>query len=129
MCSARQSCSPRGRAVMRIFLNICQTQKQIEQARAFLWRVGGPIFRQELHCEITLLLEPIHGARIQRPSLAALFERVRDASERLIQVMVEANALLSESCRNAVRANAYLARACLGQSSHSDSGSKRASSA
>jgi hypothetical protein len=36
---------------------------------------------------------------------------------------------LSESCRNAVRANAYLARACLGQSSHSDSGSKRASSA
>jgi hypothetical protein len=114
---------------MCILLNICQTQKQIEQARAFLWGVGGAAFRQELHCEITLLLQPVHGARIKRPSLAALFERVRDASERLIEVMIEANALLSESCGNAGRASADLARTCLGQSSHSDSGSKRASSA
>jgi hypothetical protein len=114
---------------MCIFLNICQTQQQLEQARALVWGVGGATFRQELHCEITLLLHPVHGARIKGLSLSALFERVRDASKRLIQVMIEANAVLSESCGNAVRANAYLARTCLGQSSHSDSGSKRSSSA
>ena len=62
MCSAGQSWSPSRRALMCIFLNICQTQKQIEQARAFFGRVRGPTFRQELNCEITLLLEPIHGA-------------------------------------------------------------------
>lgn len=103
-----------------IFLNICQTQQQIEQARTFFGRVGGATFRQELHCEITLLLQPVHGARIKRLSLAALFERACDARESLIEVMVEANALLSESCGNAVRASSDLAGTCLGQSSHSD---------
>jgi hypothetical protein len=112
--------SPCGRALMCIFLNICQTQQQIQQAGAFLGCVGGPTFRQELHGEITLLLQPVHGARVERLALAALFERARDASEGLIQVMVEANTLLSESCGNAVRASSDLARACLGQSSHRD---------
>ena len=62
MCSAGQSRSPSGRAVMCIFLNICQTQKQFEKARAFFGRVRGPTFRQKLNCEITLLLKPVHGA-------------------------------------------------------------------
>ena len=62
MYSAGQRRSPSCRALMRIFLNICQTQKQFEQARAFLRCVGGPTFGQELNCEIALLLKPIHGA-------------------------------------------------------------------
>ncbi len=62
MCSAGQRWSPGRRPLVCIFLNICQTQKQIEQARAFLRCVGGPTFGQELNREIALLLEPIHGA-------------------------------------------------------------------
>ncbi len=86
--------------VAQVFLQVGETQQQLEQLDPLRGTVAAAALRQRLHGVIRVGQEPVELARVERLAPVAVLESPPQASESLIEVVVQAKLFVRQSRRN-----------------------------
>lgn len=94
----------------QVFLEIGETQQELEKIVALRRLVHPAALRKRLHHEIGIGQQPVQGTRVYGPALLAEFKRLSEARADLFDEVIQAEDFLCQSLRHALVATVYLAR-------------------